>query len=144
MATTQYIPKINLQQEQKQELTELKCGLDYDIKTGRHYPSIKGLGPSAQTPDDCYGSPECFDVTIEIRGYYPIDFLHDGFLTNTKAVSEMDRALSAAKVVFTDIAPIAEIFDDPSFDVSGPHHFAYHKKDETVFFSCTYEGYEIC
>jgi hypothetical protein len=128
----------------KDQLAEAKCNLDYDVVRGFLYPGVKGRGPSAETSVDCYGSPECYDVTIEIRGYCPVDFLYDGYPDNAKAVSEQDRAISAAKTVFTDIAPIAEICNDPSFDVSGPHHFAYHCKGDKLFFSCTYEGYEIC
>jgi hypothetical protein len=145
MATSTLNQFHRLTHNQKQEaLAELKCGLDYDVVRGSHYPAVKGRGPSAETSDDCYGSPEHYDVTIEVRGYCPVDFLYDGFPSNGKAVSEMDRAISAAKTVFTDIAPIDEICSDESFDVSGPHHFAYHCKGETLFFSCTYEGYEIC
>lgn len=134
-------------QSQREALAEAKCGLDYDVVTGRHFPRVLGSSyAAAQTPDDYYGSPECFEVTIQIRGYCPLNFPYEDRADFVKfwTLPEKDRAILSAKCVFLEIAPIEELCDLEHFDVSGPHHFAYHCKGDKLFFSCTYEGYEIC
>lgn len=128
-------------------LAENHCGLDYDVVTGRHFPRVLGSSyAAAQSADDYYDVPECFEVSIQIRGYCPLNFPYeDGGGASTKfwTLTEKDRAILSAKCVFLEIAPIEELCDLEHFDVSGPHRFSYHIADNTLFFTCVYEGYEI-
>lgn len=116
------------------QLTKLEANenLDYDVVRGDYIPGCRG---SRHEPAEA----ACYEVTLQIRGYFPADLIYD--FPDNSSLGERDRAFYLAKELFLEKAPITEL-NQPEFDWYGPDRFCYHKVGGVVTFTCQYEGYE--